>query len=401
LKALTISRPLKRGLYGDGGNLWLQVSQGGTKSWIFRFMRNGKPHSLGLGPFPDISLNEARERAAECRKMLLHGIDPLEDKRARKTAAALDQAKSMTFSACADAYIAAHEMSWRSIKHRAQWRMSLATYAEPIIGGLPVQAIDIGLVMKVLEPIWKTKPETASRLRGRLESILDWATTRGYRQGENPARWRGHIENLLPKKAKVRRVAHRPAMHYAQMPAFMAELRAQDGAAARALEFAILTAARAGEVRGCRWQEIDLENGVWTVPGDRIKSGKEHRVPLPERAVEILREMKRFGGALVFPGRRGRQLGEHALVQLLKRMGHGAITAHGFRSSFRDWAAERTSYPREVAEMALAHTVGDQVERAYRRGDLFEKRRHLMDEWSKFCASPPSSGEVVPIAIQK
>jgi integrase len=402
LKALTISRTLKKGLYGDGGGLWLQVSPSGSKSWLFRYMKDGKAHALGLGPFPDVSLIEARVKATEHRKMLIAGLDPLQVKRDHKVTQALDAAKTMVFSACAAAYISSHEKSWRNAKHRTQWRATLAAYVDPVLGNLPVQAIDTALVMRVLEPIWAEKTETASRVRGRIESVLDWATARGYRTGENPARWRGHLDHLLPKKAKLRRAAHHPALPYTQIPQFMAELRAQDGIAARALEFAILTAVRTGEVRGCLWRDIDAQGKVWTVPADRMKAGREHRVPLCDRAIEILQEMKVLGGDIVFPGtRRGKPFNDSALRVMLDRKGRGDVTPHGFRSSFRDWAAERTAFPREVAEMALAHTVGDQVERAYRRGDLFEKRRRLMDEWSRFCASPPSSGEVMPIAIRK
>jgi integrase len=308
LKALTIRKTLKKGLYGDGGGLWLQVSPSGSKSWLFRYMKDGKAHALGLGPFPDVDLAEARVKATEHRKMLIAGLDPLQVKRDRKVAQALDAAKTMVFSACADAYISSHEKSWRNAKHRKQWRASLAAYADPVIGNLPAQTVDTALVMRILEPTWATKPETASRVRGRIESVLDWAAVQGYRTGENPARWRGHLDHLLPKKAKVkaklRRVAHHPALPYAQIPQFMADLRARDGVAARALEFAILTAARTGEVRGCSWQDIDIQGKVWTVPADRIKAGREHRVPLCDRAVEILQEMKVLGRDVVFPGTR-------------------------------------------------------------------------------------------------
>jgi integrase len=402
LKALTIGKALKKGLYGDGGGLWLQVSPSGSKSWLFRYMKDGKAHALGLGPFPDVSIVEARVKATEHRKMLIAGLDPLQVKRDRKIAQTLDTAKTMAFSACAIAYISSHEKGWRNAKHRNQWRASLAAYADPIIGNLPVQAIDTALVMRVLEPIWAAKPETASRVRSRIELILDWGAVRGYRTGENPARWRGHLDKLLPKKAKLRRVAHHPALPYAQIPQFMADLRAQHGVAARALEFAILTVARTGEIRGCLWQDIDIMGRVWTIPADRMKAGREHRVPLCDRAIEILREMRVLGGDVVFPGtRHGRSVGGNALLDMRKRMGRGDVTPHGFRSSFRDWASEMTNFPSDVAEMCLAHAVGDAVEKAYRRGDLFEKRRRLMDAWSRFCALPPSSGEVVPIAIRK
>jgi integrase len=390
-------------LISDGGGLWLQVSPSGSKSWLFRYTKDGSAHALGLGPFPDVSLVEARAKATEHRKMLIAGLDPLQVKRDRRVAQALDAAKTMTFSAAAAAYIESHEKSWHNAKHRKQWHASLAAYANPVIGNLPAQAIDTPLVMRVLEPIWATKPETASRVRGRIESVLDWATVQGYRTGENPARWRGHLDHLLPKKTALRRGAvHYPALPYAQIPQFVGELRAQDGVAARALEFAILTAARTGEIRGCLWQDIDIAAKVWVVPAARMKAAREHRVPLSGRAIEILQEMRLLGGDVVFSGkRRGRPLGGNALLELLDRMGHGDVTPHGFRSSFRDWASESTAFPTEVAEMALAHTVGDQVERAYRRGDLFEKRRRLMDEWARFCAAPASSGEVVALAIRK
>ena len=306
-------------------------------------------------------------------------------------------------------YIEAHRAGWRNAKHAAQWAATLASYAEPIIGTLPVRAVDTALVMKVLEqevrdapdgrpaPLWATRPETAARLRGRIESILDWARVRGYRDGENPARWRGHLDKLLPARAKVRKVEHHAALPYSELPDFMAALRAQDGIAARALEFAILTAARTGEVIGARWSEIDIGEKLWTIPPERMKAGKEHRVPLSVKAVTILNEMKPLaqasdgstdGSAFVFPGgKRGQPLSNMAFLMLLRRMKRGDLTTHGFRSSFRDWAAERTKFPSEVAEMALAHTVSNKVEQAYRRGDLFERRRRMMTVWSTFCTA--------------
>jgi integrase len=313
----------------------------------------------------------------------------------------------MTFNECAAAYIAAHRAGWRNAKHAAQWSATLATYVDPIFGGLSVQGVDVGLVMKVLEPIWTTKPETASRVRSRVENILDWATVRGFRQGENPARWRGHLKSLLPKKSKVRRVEHHPAMPNRQIGAFMAELREQEGVAARALEFAILTAARTGEAIGARWDEIDLGERLWTLPRERMKKGdREHRVPLADAALTIVEKMAAIRQSdFVFPGTRAaRPIGTNAMAMTLRRMGRGDVTVHGFRSSFRDWAAERTGTAlaflpdvRDVAEMALSHAVGDEVEKAYLRSDLFEKRRQLADAWAKFCATPPSAGGVVPI----
>ena len=305
----------------------------------------------------------------------------------------------MTFAACAERYIASHKVGWRNPKHAAQWPATLGTYVYPVFGSLPVQAVDVGLVMKAIEPIWVQKPETAGRVRGRIERVLDWATARGYRQGENPARWRGHLENLLPKKSKVRRVEHHAALPYVEIGAFMAELRQQEGVPARALEFAILTAARTGEVIGAKWDEIDLDERLWTVPAERMKAGKEHRVPLSDVALAIVEERRKIQqDDHIFPGgKAGRPISNMAMLMLLRRMGRGDLTAHGFRSSFRDWAAERTTFPAEVAEMALAHTVSDKVEAAYRRGDLFQKRRYLMEAWAKFCATVKASGQAAPI----
>ncbi|MCH5374054.1 MAG: site-specific integrase, partial [Planctomycetes bacterium] len=301
----------------------------------------------------------------------------------------LEAAKSKSFDECAAAYIAAHEVGWRNPKHRQQWRNTLSTYASPVIGRLPVADIDTDLVMRVLEPIWTSKPETAGRVRGRIESILDWAATRGYRTGENPARWRGHLDHLLPKRSKVRRVRHHPALPYSEIGGFVAGLRDMDSVAARALEFVILTAARTGEVLGVRWDEVDFETGVWTIPAERMKNGREHRVPLSRAALDVLESVRPLRrNDYVFPGNRPkRPLSNMALTMLLRRMGHDGITVHGFRSTFRDWAAEQTSAPREVAEMALAHTIGDSVEAAYRRGDLFEKRRDLMASWAEFVSA--------------
>lgn len=399
LTALAVMQAKDRGYYGDGGGLYLQISTSGAKSWVFRFKDAGRLREMGLGPLHTIGLADARQRALECRKARLDGRDPILDRKASRLAAKLDAAKAMTFTACAERYIASHKVGWRNAKHAAQWIATLNTYVYPSFGALPVQAVDVGLVLKAIEPIWATKPETASRVRGRIESILDWATARGYRTGENPARWRGHLENLLPSRSKVRRVEHHAALPYPEIAAFVAELRAQEGIAARALEFAILTAARTGEVIGARWGEIETAERLWTIPAERMKGGREHRVPLSDAAVGILEQMQKIrSGDFVFPGgKANRPLSNMALLMTLRRMGRGKLTAHGFRSSFRDWAAERTTFPAEVAEMALAHTVGDKVEAAYRRGDLFGKRRQLVDAWAKFCAAPPAAGAVVPI----
>ena len=397
LTALKVGKAKQPGMYGDGGGLYLRVTPDGTKNWVFRFMLNGRPRWMGMGPLHTIGLAEARARAAECRRQRHDGIDPIDARRAERQQARLDAARTITFKECAERYIAAHKAGWRNEKHAAQWEATLATYAEPVMGKLSVQAIDTGLVLKVLEPIWTAKPETASRLRGRIEAVLDWAKVRGYRGGENPARWRGHMDKLLPARAKVRRVEHHAALPYAELPDFLTTLREQDGVAARALEFTILTAARTGETIGARWSEFDIAGRVWTIAGTRMKVGKEHRVPLSERAFEILAEMKptndveKIGEKFVFSGgKAGKPLSNMAFLMLLRRMKRGDLTTHGFRSSFCDWAAERTNFPGEVVEMALSHAVGDKVEAAYRRSDLFEKRRRLMDAWAEFCAEAPA-----------
>jgi integrase len=408
LTALAVTQTKRRGYYGDGGGLFLQVSATGAKSWVFRFKEAGKLREMGLGATHTIGLAEARERATGCRRLRLDGVDPIELRRTKRLQAKLDDAKALTFRQCAEAYIKAHKASWRNPKHAAQWPSTLSAYVYPIFGALPVQAVDVSLVMKVLEQevrggldeepacLWTTRPETAGRVRGRIESVLDWATSRNYRQGENPARWRGHLENLLPKKSKVRRVEHHAALPYAEIGAFMAELRQQEGVAALALEFAILTAARTGEVIGAKWNEIDFAERLWTIPDERMKAGREHRVPLSDTALTNLEDLRKVRQAdFVFPGgKAGRPISNMAMLMLLRRMGRGNLTVHGFRSSFRDWAAERTGFAAEVAEMALAHAVSDKVEAAYRRGDLFRKRRQLMDAWAQFCAAP-TPGQIV------
>lgn len=404
LTALAVARKKKPGRHGDGGGLWLQVSRSGTKSWLFRFMRNRKARQMGLGPVHTVSLAEARDKATDCRKLLLDGIDPIEARKEGQMQARIEAASGITFKECAEKYIAAHEPAWRNDKHRAQWKSTLMTYVYPVLGELSVGAINTGLVLKVIEPIWMVKPETAARIRGRLEAVLDWAKAREYRTGDNPARWRGHLDKLLPPRRKVARVRHHAALPFTELPDFMAALRERDGVSPRALEFTILTAARTGETVGAEWPEIEINGAVWTILAERMKGEREHRVPLSDRAMEILEALPREGeGEFVFMGgRAGRPLSNMALLRLLRRMGRTDVTAHGFRSTFSDWAAETTAYPREVVEMALAHAVSDKVEAAYRRGDLFEKRRRLMDDWSKYCTFPPPVGEkVVPIRKRK
>jgi integrase len=390
-------------MYPDGAGLYLQVTTAAWRSWVYRFMLRGHAREMGLGPLSLVSLAEARSLALDARKLRLAGIDPIDAKRDQRGAAALEAAKAITFRACAEAYIEAHKAGWRNAKHADQWAATLTAYAFPIIGEVAAHAVDVAMVTKILEPIWKIKTETASRVRGRIESVLDWATSRGYRKGDNPARWRGHLENLLPARSKVRKVEHRPALPYTEIGAFMVDLHKHAGTAAAAMDFTILTAARTAETIGARWSEIDFDASTWTIPADRIKAGREHRVPLSTATVAVLREQQRqqrIAGEVefVFPGdKRGQHLSNMAMLALLQRMGRDDVTVHGFRSTFRDWAAERTNFPREVAEAALAHVVDDKVEAAYRRTDLFDKRRRLMDAWAKFCATVKAAGEVVTL----
>ena len=397
LSARSVSTATKPGLLADGGGLYLQVGSVGTKSWIFRYTgdkvdKDGNPKrglkDMGIGPLHTISLSEARELATDCRKQVRDGIDPIEWRKALKLSEQLDSAKAMTFEQCALAFIDAHKAGWKNAKHIDQWRNTLIQYVYPIVGKLPVSAVDTGLVLKVIEPIWATKTETASRIRGRIENILDWAKVRNYREGENPARWRGHLDKTLPKQSKVQKITHHSALPYENLGSFMVNLRKITGISASGLEFLILTATRTGEVIGAKWNEIDLDNAIWIIPAERMKAEKEHRVPLSERAVLILKNLPRIVGSdYVFPGRgRGRPLSNMAFLQLLKRMGRSDITAHGFRSTFRDWAAEQTAFPREVLEHALAHLLKDKAEAAYQRRDLFDKRRQLMGAWSDYCA---------------
>jgi len=357
---------------------------------------------LGTAGDDDVTPAQARELAARARQVVRDGGDPIEARKAERLQKKFDAAKAMTFRQCAEAYIGAKQTEWGNPKHAKQWPATLSTYVYPIFGDLPVQAVDVGLVLKALEPIWTDKRETASRVRGRIESVLDWATARGYRAGENPARWRGHLESLLAKRSKVQQVEHHAALPYPEVGAFITELRAQEGIAARALEFTILTASRTGEVIRATWSELDLEARLWTIPGERMKAGKEHRVPLSEAAVAILvalREVRQSN--FVFPGQHvGRPLSNTAMLKLLKRMGRPDLTVHGFRAAFTDWAAERTNFPDEVRQMALAHTVSDKVEAAYRRGDLFQKRRQLADAWARYCTAPAVMAEVVAIGAR-
>jgi integrase len=399
LTALGVAKASRPGLFGDGANLYLKVDEHGSKSWIFRYKADGKTRKLGLGATHTVSLAEAREKAADARRLLLDGCDPVETKRAAKAAARLESAKTLTFDQCAQRYIEGHAAGWKSAKHAAQWSATLAAYVSPVFGSVPVKDIDTGLVMRVLSPIWAEKSETASRVRGRIESVLSWAKVHGYRRGENPATWRGHLDQTLPPRGKVRKIKHHAALAYTEIGAFMVDLRQREAVAARALEFLILTITRTSETLGAKWDEIDFANWMWTIPTERMKAGREHRVPLSDAAVAVLDGMKAIRESdYIFPGQKRRKsLSNMAMLILLRRMGRGDLTAHGFRSSFRDWCAEQTNFPSEVAEMALAHAVGDKVEAAYRRGDLLDKRRRLMDEWSLFCTARATTAEVIPM----
>jgi integrase len=398
LSALSVGRIKAPGRYADGGGLYFQVCSNGGRSWVFRFMLNGKRREIGLGSINDISLAEARKRAAECRRLKAEAVDPIEARRSERKAAELEAARALTFKECAEAYIEAHRPSWRNDKHAAQWPNSLGTYVYPTFGSQSVQDIDTTLVMKVLEPLWTSKPTTAARLRGRIENILDWAKARGLRAGENPARWRGHIENMLPRLSKIREVHHHKALPYQEIGGFMTKLRGQGTTSAWALELLILTATRTGEAINARWEEFDLEAGVWTIPASRMKAGREHRIPLSTAALSLVASLPRIKGCdFLFPGAKlTKPLCHIAMLELLRRMKCSHITAHGFRSTFRDWAAEQTNHQHEVTEMALAHTIRNKVEAAYRRGDLFEKRRPLMEDWAQYCASA-STAEIVTL----
>jgi integrase len=405
-------RSAGKGMHAVGGGLYLHVVAGGARSWIFRYMLRGRAREMGLGPLHTVPLKEARERAAACRRQLLDGIDPIEARAAQRRQAALEAARNMTFRECAAAYIEAHKPSWKNAKHAAQWTATLESYVYPHFGHLAVQAVDTALVTKALTPIWSAKPETASRVRGRIETILDWATTSEYRTGENPARWRGHLENLLPKTAKVAarkraatgRAEHHAAMPFDQVAAFMTALHGREAVSARALEFTILTAKRTEEVIGARRREIDAAERTWTIPAGRMKAEREHRVPLSDAAIAVLDAVGCFAAgadpaAYIFAGGKpGAPLTNMAMLRLLQvRLEHPDVTVHGFRSSFRDWVSERTNFPDAVAEMALAHVVDDKVEAAYRRGDLLDKRRQLMQAWATYCTTPAPAigGQVV------
>jgi integrase len=397
LTAKRIARLRKRiGRYPDGHGLYLQIASAGAASWLFRYEVAGRERMLGLGPLHTVSLKQARERAKAVRLQLLDGVDPIEARKAAKAARALEAAKAVTFREAAEGYLVAHEGRWRSGKHRDQWHTTLATYAYPILGRLPIAAIDTGLVLRALEPIWRTIPETAARVRGRIEKVLDYAAVRNLRAGENPARWKGHLEHILPRRSAIA-IKHHAALPYAELPRFMAELRQRDGVAARALEFAILTAARTGEVLHATWDEV--KDGIWEIPAGRMKAAKPHRVPLSAQVVVLLKALPRAdGNPHVFIGQApGSPISPSVLRKVLERMDRADITAHGFRSSFADWVSERTSFPDRVREAALAHVGGGKTTRAYARSDLLEERVRLMQAWADFSYGAEAAGEVVPM----
>lgn len=414
---LTAKRVLKLrktpGRYFDERGLYLQVKSPRNASWLLRYERDGHSHMMGLGPAADVPLALARERARKARLLLLDGIDPIDAKRADRAARALAAAKNLSFEEAARQYFGDHEIKWRNGKHRDQFLSVMSRFAFPKIGRVAVSQVDTPSIVTVLKQkykkhggkeLWHAVPETASRLRGRIENVLGWATVHGYRTGDNPARWKGHLENLLPARHEIQRVAHHAALPYADLPVFMIELRAREAIAARALEFLILCASRTGEVVGATWPEIDLAAKVWTIPGERMKMSRPHRVPLSDAALKLLCDLPREdGNPFVFIGPRQDGLSEMSMAMLLRRMGRDTITVHGFRSTFRDWTAEMTATPNIVAEAALAHVVDPRVEGAYRRGDLLDKRRKLMEAWARYCRSTPvkvSGDKVVPIGSQ-
>jgi integrase len=399
LTALSV-KAAATGYHADGANLYLQVTASGAKSWVFRFMRDGRAREMGLGAAHTVTLAHARVLAAECRRQVLAGEDPIELRDRAREAAQAARARVKTFDECVADFISGQQGAWRNEKHRGQWISTLKTYVSPVLGSLPVQDVDQGLVLRVLDPIWREKTETASRLRGRIEKVLDYAASRGLRSGENPARWGGHLAMHLPKRSQVAAVQHHPALPYADLPAFMQGLREAEGIGARCLEFTILTCARTGEAINAEWSEIDIVGRTWTIPAARMKAHKEHRVPLSQAALAVLTSMKESSESQwVFPGgKRGKSLSNMALSAVLRRMERTGLTVHGFRSTFRDWCAEATEFPTEMAEMALAHAIGNRVEAAYRRGDLLAKRVSMMAAWADFAGGLfEPKGQVIPI----
>ncbi len=393
----------EKGLYSDGGNLYLQVNSSGAKSWLFRFELNGKVRDMGLGSCNAITLAYARELATAARKHVSLNVDPIAARKEEQAKASLEAAKTQTFKQCAETYIETHKSGWRNPKHISQWTNTLTTYVYPVFGDISVQDVDTDLVIKSLMPIWNTKTETATRIRGRIENILDWAKAMKLRTGENPALWRGHLQKLLPKPSKVQKVEHHPSLPYIYVAEFMAGLSTNEDLSARALELTILTASRTSEVRAARWEEFDLKQKIWVVPATRIKTGKEHRVPLSPAALAILKELhKNRNNDFVFAGRNPTKcMSDMALLALTRRMAKPDywpyFVVHGFRSSFRDWAAEQTNFPREVCETCLSHSVNSKTEEAYQRSDLLEKRKLVLDAWARYCYQPQVKGNKVVV----
>lgn len=403
LGALQVSRLTTEGRYAVGGvaglHLWVKAS--GMRSWVLRVMVGDQRKDIGLGGFPDVTLAGARESARRARDQILQGINPIEQRKQARALLMAQSATAKTFEQCTLAYIEARGEEWRNPKHRQQWLNTLETYAWPVIGDLMVRDVQLPHVLDVLTPIWKTKTETASRVRGRIEAILDWATVRGYREGDNPARWKGHLDHLLSHPTKIAKVKHHAALDVDSMQGFLSAVREQAGMGALALQFVILTAARSGEVRGACWSEFDLAAKLWTVPPERMKAKVEHRVPLSAQALKLLKALPRFEGSdVVFFGTKGQPLSDMTLSAVMRRMEVDAVP-HGFRSTFRDWASERTNFPRELAEMALAHTIENKVEAAYRRGDLLAKRAQMMQAWADFCETPVKKGNVIAHARKR
>lgn len=387
LSAKKIDNLKKPGMYPDGGGLNIRVTESGSKNWVFRYRLHGKEKRQGLGSHPTVSLAEARIAAMESKQLLHKREDPISTKKEAERQRRVEAIKGKTFSEWAEKYIATHQSAWSNEKHINQWRNTLATYAYPVIGNLAVQDLGIEDILQVLEPLWESKTETATRVRQRIEKILDWAQTMGFRGGENPARWQGCLIHVLPSPTKIKKVRHHPAMAYSDLPAFYAELRKMDTQVAKVLAFLILTAARSSEALGARWDEISLEESRWEIPAERMKARRPHAVPLASKTVAILKEAALYSHnqPLVFPGLKGdKPLSDTALRKLLQAS-HPGLTLHGFRSTFRQWCAEQTGYAREVAEMALAHTIGSATERAYQRSDLYDKRHLLMTDWASFC----------------
>jgi integrase len=394
-----VSRALKvRGRYPDGNGLYLQVSSPGTGSWLLRYQRAGKEHYLGLGPLHTVSLKQARERARAARLQLLDGVDPIKERKDAKAKRALEAAHAKTFAQVADQYFEAHGTRWESRKSREQFLASMRTYALPVLGALPIAAVDEAAVLAVLRPIWSSKTVTAGRVRNRIENVLDYAKAGKLRKGDNPARWSGNLEYLLAAPDRIHRRRHFPAVPFQRIGELVTRLRQVEGVAARALEFTVLTAVRTGETVGATWAEIDFDERVWTIPASRMKASRSHRVPLSDRAVELLRLLPREpGNPFIFIGpKHGTAISPMAMFRALKRL-DPSVTVHGFRSSFRDWAAETTGYPNHVVEQALAHAIGSEVEKAYRRGDLFGKRIRLMRDWAKYIERPAVTGKVLPL----